>query len=380
MWLLLESVRREMDAARKAGFVLSDEQVTELKVASRDNGKMQIVGREAVIPVEGVLTEKRDWFAAWFGGGNTTYPDIKQAIAEANGSPEIDGITMVYGYTPGGNVTGLFPTMDAIRDSSKPVKAVVRSGAMSAAYGLASQAGELVADNRGTMLGSVGVAMDTFVYTGGGVEEVSIASTEAPDKRPNLLTEEGKAVVRKELDAIHEPFVESIAAGRKTTAKKVNANFGRGAVVLAEQALESGMIDSIGLPQTQSATAAATTKEVGSMDLKTLMAEHPAVYAEAVEVGKAEERDRVGAHLKMAEASGDMDTAVKAIGDGSGMTATLLATYSAAGMNRNAVAARTGDNAELNLEPEAQGGDSLDELVAKEMGKLEGDQDEVIHG
>jgi ClpP class serine protease len=278
-----------MKQARASGFTLSAEQVADLRAASRDNGKMQIVGREAVIPIEGVLTERPDWFAAYFGGGNTTYPDIKQAVAEANGSPEIDSITMAYGYVPGGNVTGLFSTMDAIRDSEKPITATVKGGAMSGGFGLASQAGRIVAADRGTQFGSVGVAMDTWVYDGS-IKEVSIASTEAPKKRPDLLTDEGKAVVREELDAIHNVFVESIAEGRGTTVKKVNANFGQGAMVLAEQALQAGMIDAIGVEQSasqQSAPEAAETKEVRSMDLQKLKTEYPAVYDAAVAVGRA---------------------------------------------------------------------------------------------
>lgn len=380
MWFLAEAVAQEMRRARAVGFRLSAEQVVDLRAASRDNGKMQIVGREAVIPVEGVLTERPDWFAAYFGGGNTTYPDIRQAIAEANGSDEIDSIRLAFGYSPGGNVTGLFAAMDAIRDSGKPVTATVGGGALSAAYGLASQAGRIVAADRGTQLGSVGVAMDTLIFDGD-IKEVSLSSTEAPKKRPDLLTDEGKAVIREELDAIHDVFVESIATGRGTTTKKVNANFGRGAVVLAEQALQAGMIDAIGADQLKQQSAPAAKTEVRSiMDLERLKTEHPAVYNAAVAVGRDEERDRVGAHLKMAEASGDMDTAVKAIMDGSGMTATLLATYSAAGMNRNAVAARSDDNQELNVEPEAQGGMTFADRVAKAWDELDGGMEGMING
>jgi hypothetical protein len=150
-------------------------------------------------------------------------------------------------------------------------------------------------------------------------------------------------------------------------------------MVLADQALASGMIDSIGVPVNQSTATAAAKTEVRSMDLAQLKTEHPAVYDAAVAIGRDEERDRVGAHLKMAEASGDMDTAVTAIADGSGMTATLLATYSAASMNRNAVAARTEDNEELDTELEPQGASTFADRVAKEMDKLEGDKEGILN-
>jgi ClpP class serine protease len=370
-----------MKQARASGFQLSAEQVASLTAASRDNGKMQVVGRTAVIPVEGVLTERPDWFAAYFGGGNTTYADLRQAIAEANGSPEIDSITMAFGYSPGGSVTGLFSAMDAVRDSGKPVTATVKGGAMSGAFGLASQAGSIMAADRGTQFGSVGVAMDTLVWDGD-LKEVSIASTEAPKKRPDLLTDEGKAVVREELDAIHDVFVESIAEGRGTTAKKVNANFGQGAMVLAEQALKAGMIDAIGVEQPaqqQTATVAAAKKEVRSMDLQKLKTEYPAVYDAAVAVGRDTERDRVCAHLKMGAESGDMETAVTAITDGSDMTMTLTATYMSAARNKALTDARVDDNQEVTVEPEAQGGDDFDRQVAKAM-EAGAEREGMIHG
>lgn len=81
------------------------------------------------------------------------------------------------------------------------------------------------------------------------------------------------------------------------------------------------------------------------MDLNTLRAQHPDVYAAAVEQGVTQERDRVGAHLTMGNASGDMATAIKAVTEGSAMTASLQATYMAAGMNRRDQSNRQEDDA-----------------------------------
>ena len=94
------------------------------------------------------------------------------------------------------------------------------------------------------------------------------------------------------------------------------------------------------------------------MDLNTLQAQHPDVYAAAVEMGANAERDRVAAHLTMGDASGDMATAITAINEGSAMTASLQATYMAAGMNRSDTQTRqnesdnadAGDNAGASTE------------------------------
>ena len=167
-----------------------------------------------------------------------------------------------------------------------------------------------------------------------------------------MSTEDGKAIVREELDALHEIFVDAIASGRDTTVEKVNADFGQGATLLAEEALKRGMIDTVAdsslavVSSTDSTTTArkgGNQSEKGPMDLTTLKAQHPDVYAAAVQEGVTQERDRVGAHLTMGEASGDMKTAVGAINDGSVMTATLQAAYMAAGMNRQDISNRGED-------------------------------------
>jgi ClpP class serine protease len=209
--------------------------------------------------------------------------------------------------------------------------------------------------------------------------KVSIASTKAPKKRPDVTTDEGKAMVQEQLDPMHDLVAESIADGRGTTTKKVNANFGQGAMVLAEQALKAGMIDSIGSAPQQSAPEAAETKEVRSMDLQKLKTEYPAVYDAAVAVGRDTERDRVCAHLKMGAESGDMETAVTAITDGSDMTMTLTATYMSAARNKALTDARVDDNQEVTVEPEAQGGDDFDRQVAKAM-EAGAEREGMIHG
>ena len=109
------------------------------------------------------------------------------------------------------------------------------------------------------------------------------------------------------------------------------------------------------------------------MDLKQLQAQHPETFAAAVQQGTTEERDRVSAHLMMGESSGDMKTASASIKDGSGMTATLQATYMTAGMNRSDVAGRqeddlsanAGDNANAQDESGDKAGDVASIIEAK---------------
>ena len=104
------------------------------------------------------------------------------------------------------------------------------------------------------------------------------------------------------------------------------------------------------------------------MDLTKLKAEHPDVYAAAVEIGRKEERDRVNAHLKLGTASGDMSTAAKAIEEGEPLTQSLMATYQAAAMNKNSVNERENENEDLEVPNTEPGASDFDKKIAVLMG------------
>jgi ClpP class serine protease len=357
MWLLEASVRQAIQQAQKAGFMPSAEQQAQFdarhgggEMSASDNRLLTVAGSSAEISVKGVITKAPSFMAMLFGGGNTTYPEIISAIAAAEQDSAISDITFAID-SPGGHFDGLFDTLAAIQAAKKPTKAIISNVGASAAFAIATQADEVVASNIAARIGSVGVVA-TFSND---ENEISITSTEAPKKRPDITTDEGRAMVREELDAMHDIFVDAIAEGRDTTASKVNADFGQGATVLANEALKRGMIDAVAAPSLKAVKSTKTTTaisgnqpEASNMDLKQLQAQHPETFAAAVQQGATEERDRVTAHLTMGIASGDMKTACSAIEDGSAMTATLQATYMTAGMNRSDVTTRQGEDAEAN--------------------------------
>jgi len=370
MWLLLASIREAFEQAQKSGSAPSAQQQLDYEARiSSGSGEglpriLTIAGNNAEIAIEGAITARPSLMAFIFGGGNTTYADINAALAVAEQDPEVDNITLAID-SPGGTIAGLFDTLAAIEAAKKPVKAVVSNVAASAAYAIASQADEIVATNRAAMFGSIGIVVRGF----NDPDEFAITSTDAPKKAPDLSTEEGKAVIREELDALHEIFVDAIASGRSMSTDTINAEFGQGATLLAGEALKRGMIDAVadsslsvvGNADSTTTANSGTQPEAIDMDLNTLKAQHADVYAAAVQEGVTQERDRVGAHVTMGEASGDMKTAITAINDGSTMTAQLQATYMAAGMNRQDVNNRQDDDAGAD----AGDGAGADEDTAK---------------
>ena len=377
MWLLENSIRRAIEQAQTAGITPTFEQQQSFEashITAFNDGTgsrlLTLAGNSAEISVKGVLTKAPNFLAMIFGGGNTTYSEIISALAEAEQDDNVTDITLSID-SPGGSFEGLFDTLEAISSANKPITAIASNVVASAAYAIASQADSITASNHAVLVGSIGVAADIELDD----TVVTITSTEAPNKRPDVTTEEGRAVVREQLDAMHDIFVDAIASGRNITTKEINTTFGQGATVLANEALKRGMIDTVAKPSLSNVNRPKhkTTAESGiktgdkSMDLATLKTSHPDVYSAAVAEGVTGERDRVVAHLTMGEASGDMPTAIGAINDGSVMTATLQSKYMAAGMNKADTKARGNDDDDAADAADDAGADGADGADASDQ-------------
>lgn len=357
IWLLEPSVMAAMDAAPTP----SAEQLERFMAAARgpsgDASKvMERAGDVARINISGVLTEAPDWFAMMFGGGNTTYGDISAAVLSAETDPDVTSVEFVY-RSPGGEALPVTALGDQIAAMKKPNTARVVMAA-SAAYWLASQSDTIIADNRAAVAGSIGAVVSARKPSASAF--IDVTSTNAPNKRPDPETEEGRAAIRVMLDQLEDLFSTAVAVGRDTTVEKVNNDFGRGGMMLAQQALDAGMIDAIGSAVPKMDTTPSKTG-VKTMDLEKLKAEHPGLYASVFASGKAEgaaqELDRVKYHLTLGKKVGAEALAIEACIDGKGKDdGELMAEYVAAGANRSNLADRQKDEQELkDNKPNAQG-------------------------
>ncbi len=327
-WMISQEAMGELISLREIAKSITAEQIsayTKAMSPQDQNPILQMDGDTAIITIAGVLTNKPSYFYSLFGGGNTAYSQIIDAIYRADANPNIKTIKLLIS-SPGGMITGMFDAMDVIASTEKNVEAIATGMLASAAYGLASQADRISVSNDSTQIGSIGVAIDLSVYPG----DVSIASENAPNKRPDVTTPEGKAIVQNELNDIEKLFSTRIASGRAAATGKdislatVNTDFGRGGVFLSGKALQQGMIDAILSPPKLSVVTqtAKTGKDERSsiMDLNKLKTEHTALYNEVMAAGVAEgvkqEKERTSAHLIMAESSGDFAFAATCIKDG----------------------------------------------------------------
>jgi ClpP class serine protease len=272
--------------------------------------QLQVVNGVAHIPVVGELTPSADPCGAFSMQGETEYGFIVEACRMADADPAVASVVFDIN-SPGGYVDGVDQAAQAMAAIAKPTEARVKGMAASCAYWLASQADKIVATSPADEIGSIGVACEWYdddeAQAKKGVAHRVFTSTDAPDKRPDYSTDEGKSTIVKQLDALHRVFVTRVAEGRNVTPDKVNKDFGRGGVLIASAAKAAGMIDHIegvsiarprqtmdkpgvaGSAQTRGSASEANlkSKEV-HMDLNQLKAEHPDAYSAARAEGFAD--------------------------------------------------------------------------------------------
>lgn len=209
----------------------------------REKKNVHISNGIATISIFGVLGDDLPWWMS-----HTSYVSIIEGIRIADADESVEKIILEVD-SPGGFVSGWMPAALAIKNSVKPVTAIVGNMAASAAYMLASQADDIIARDNLTTLGSIGVASEHMDFTRFfeemGIDVHTFTNAESKDKRPDLNTAEGRAVIQKEIDDIYHEIEILLADGRGVTIDFLRENFGEGRVMLAKEALSAKMVDEI---------------------------------------------------------------------------------------------------------------------------------------
>lgn len=337
------------------------------------NRVLTVSGNVATINISGMLTKSYTLMTYIMGG--TAYTDISNALALAENDPEIDTINMNMD-SGGGQVAGIFNLISEMQAMTKPINGFVSGMCCSAMYAIAAQCASITASSEGETIGSVGIVQDMYIDE----NEISVTSTNAPNKRPDAKTEDGIKAIRAELDQFEELFLEAIATGRNTTVENVIANYKQGATTTARNALKSGMIDGIKTSskhgQNNSGLTLTANNEDSLMNIAELQAKHPELFAEVkalgVSAGKKDEQARVSAFADLGEASGASELAMACIQDGTEHSANINAKFAAFQMKNQALANMSADNVDVanidNVAPAAKV-ESLDDLTAAAMSK-----------
>jgi ClpP class serine protease len=221
-----------------------------------------VVDGVAVVPVVGPIFPRANMMTEMSGATSISvlHNDLRAALASA----EVGAIMLLID-SPGGAVSGINSFADAVAAAAKrkTIVAHVAGTAASAAYWIATAASEIAMERTG-IVGSIGVvaAVPKQVEPDSeGDMWIEIVSTNAPDKRPDPTTDDGRAVIVSALDAIEQEFIADVARGRKVTAAVVRAEFGQGGLKVGKAAIAAGMADRV---QSQDATLGALRRKVAN--------------------------------------------------------------------------------------------------------------------
>lgn len=232
----------------------------------------------AVIPITGPLFRHANLMTSICGA--TSYELLAQDFHKALADPNIRAILFDID-SPGGEVNGCSELADIIYKArgEKPVIAYASGSCCSGAYWIASACNKIYAADT-AILGSIGVVS---VFEKDNDEKIiEIVSSQSPNKRPNVETEEGKAKIQEHVDALADVFINKIALNRDISPKDVIQNFGSGDVFIGQKAVRIGLADGL-------SSFEELVSDLNSME-KTFMHEQNTISAEDI---KTAERERM---------------------------------------------------------------------------------------
>lgn len=207
----------------------------------KNSHKVTVRGQVAVIPVTGPLFRYANLMTSICGA--TSYELLARDFNKAVEDPNITGIVLDID-SPGGEVNGCSELSDMIFEArgKKPIIAYASGACCSGAYWIASSCDKILATDT-AILGSIGV-----VATYGKEDDdktIEIVSSQSPNKRPNISTDEGKAKIQTRIDDLASVFISKIARNKEISTEEVMNNFGGGDVFVGKIAVRNGLADGL---------------------------------------------------------------------------------------------------------------------------------------
>lgn len=211
-----------------------------------------------VSPVEEVSSGKHVGIVSLQGaimpGSKTSADAINPLLRDAFSDPKTQAV-IIKANSPGGSPVQAAMINDEItrlkHKYKKPAYVVVQDLCASGCYYIAVAADKIYA-NKGSIVGSIGVRMDTFGFTGLmdklGIENRSMHSGEHKTFIDPFSPkdESGRKFFQKNiLDRTHDQFIEAVKKGRGDRLK-INKETFTGLVWLGDDAVKNGLIDGLG--------------------------------------------------------------------------------------------------------------------------------------
>ena len=277
---------------------------------------MTIAGETATIPIKGILMKGIPVLFEHLGIVLSSYLEIQSQVRQAMEDGQVKEIILVVD-SPGGEIDGAIETAEIIRAArdQKKVTARVSGMAASAAYWLASQAGQIEAGPM-DLVGSIGVhsVFEDYskMFADAGVKVKVVKS--GPYKGFGVIgaetTSDQLAVWQEIIDSMAIEFITAVARGRNRKFAEIK-NLATGRPWLAKQAKQKGLIDKVFSPASSKPTgfvsaakALAAERDISVTEaMRQLSVEHPELYqAEKARSLNEKPAGKVAGFLKEASA------------------------------------------------------------------------------
>lgn len=241
----------------------------------------------AIIDIRDVLTKGMTFFSYLFGG--TAMREVGDAFDRAMEDPQVHAVILAID-SPGGTVDGTEELSGKIMSArgKKPIVSWADGMMASGAYWVGAAADKIYIAGDTTTVGSIGVVA-THVDISKADEMMGERWTEitagrykriASSHKP--LSEEGRAYIQEQVDAIYSVFVQSVAAMRGRSVEEVLES-ADGRIFVGQQAITAGLADGVaGLSELVN-----NLKEEWSMTKEELRAKHPDLFQSVVDEGRA---------------------------------------------------------------------------------------------
>ncbi len=201
------------------------------------------------LPILGPLVQRGDWLTGMFG--IMSYDDIANAAEATFTDPGTRAVLMEID-SPGGEVAGLFDLVDRLEalkvETGKPLWAIAREQALSAAYLVGAVADRLFVTQTGEV-GSVGVIavhVDQSAQDQAEGRKYTLihAGAKKVDGNPHIpLSPEALADIQADVDDLYARLVARVARARGLPPEAIIAT--EAAIYRGQHALSAGLADGI---------------------------------------------------------------------------------------------------------------------------------------
>lgn len=220
-------------------------QALEAKSGKQISNSTEMRGDVAVIHVNGVISRYANLFHAVCGGVSTEL--LSKEFNQALESKSVKSIVLNID-SPGGEASGIHELGEMIFHArgKKPIRAYVGGMGCSAAYWIASACDRVVMDATAAV-GSIGVVASVVKRDDQeGQTSYEFVSSQSPNKRLDVGSDKGQQAMQGQLDQMADVFIDRVARNMGVDRNQVLNDFGRGAMVIGQEAVECGMAKELG--------------------------------------------------------------------------------------------------------------------------------------